>query len=428
MDPGTIAIIIIAAMMILYVTEILPIATTSVLACLALAVFGVIPFADAFGGFGNDIVFLIIGMVIVGDALFETGVASLIGKKIISLVGTNEKAFIGALIIVIIPISAFLSNTATVAMTLPIAASAIAASEGKLKKKDTYMIIGMTSVVGGGLTLVGSTPQLIAQGLLVESGLETIGFFELSLIGLPVILLLVVYVMTIGHSLKKKVFDFPEVEDYVPDKRPVSIIAKAYPTKQVVRMCISVFVLIFCVVGFISGFWTLGIVAMIGAAICVVSGCISQKAIFQKMNWTTVVIMGSSFGIAAGLEKSGAGRLIAQGMIGIFGDAISPWLLCAALALISVIFTNFMSSTATAALLVPIAAFAALELGYNVKAIVMSVAIAANIGYATPISTPPITMTLSGGYRFLDYVKFGGLFNIMAYVLVILLFPLVLNI
>jgi len=428
LDPGTIAIIIIAAMMILYVTEILPIATTSVLACLALAVFGVIPFADAFGGFGNDIVFLIIGMVIVGDALFETGVASLIGKKIISLVGTNEKAFIGALIIVIIPISAFLSNTATVAMTLPIAASAIAASEGKLKKKDTYMIIGMTSVVGGGLTLVGSTPQLIAQGLLVESGLETIGFFELSLIGLPVILLLVVYVMTIGHSLKKKVFDFPEVEDYVPDKRPVSIIAKAYPTKQVVRMCISVFVLIFCVVGFISGFWTLGIVAMIGAAICVVSGCISQKAIFQKMNWTTVVIMGSSFGIAAGLEKSGAGRLIAQGMIGIFGDAISPWLLCAALALISVIFTNFMSSTATAALLVPIAAFAALELGYNVKAIVMSVAIAANIGYATPISTPPITMTLSGGYRFLDYVKFGGLFNIMAYVLVILLFPLVLNI
>jgi len=95
------------------------------------------------------------------------------------------------------------------------------------------------------------------------------------------------------------------------------------------------------------------------------------------------------------------------------------------LALVAVIITNFMSSTATAALLVPIAAIAALELGYDVKAAVVSVAIAANVGYATPIATPPLTMTLSGGYRFMDYVKFGGLFNVLAFILMIVLFPLV---
>jgi len=415
--------------MILYISELLPIATTSILACLALAIFGVVPFRVALGGFGENIVFLIVGMVVVGDALFETGVAGLVGKKIISWVGTNERKFIGALFVVIIPISAFLSNTATVAMTLPIAERSIAHSNGKLLKKNIYMIIGLISVVGGGLTIVGSTPQLIAQGLLINSGLRPIGFFELSLMGLPIVALLAVYVLTFGHSFKKKIFNFPEVEDHTHEMHSESSgETKKRTNVEIARMFISVAVLVFCVVGFIVELWTLGIVAMVGAMVCVVTGCISQQKVFQKMNWTTIVIMGCSFGVAAGLDYSGAGVMIAQGMIGILGDSMTPWLLCAVLALAAVIFTNFMSSTATAALLIPIAAIVGVELGYDVRSLVMAVAIAANIGYATPISTPPITMTLVGGYRFMDYVKFGGLFNLMAYILVVLLFPLVLNI
>ena len=63
-------------------------------------------------------------------------------------------------------------------MMLPIAASAISASGGKLTKKHTYMPIGFAAVAGGGLTLIGSTPQIIAQGMLIDAGLEGAGFFE----------------------------------------------------------------------------------------------------------------------------------------------------------------------------------------------------------------------------------------------------------
>jgi len=298
----------------------------------------------------------------------------------------------------------------------------------RLLKKNIFMLIGLISVVGGSLTLVGSTPQLIANNLIMDSGYRPIGFFELALIGGPVVILLLIYIMTFGHSLKKKVFNFPEVEDPNHEINDHSNDAPIQRTRvQVARMFISVAVLIFCVVGFIVGFWSLGVVAMVGAAICIVTGCISQQTVFKKMNWTTVVIMGCSFGVAAGLEYSGAGVMIAHGMINFLGDAMSPWLLASVLALVAVIFTNFMSSTATAALLIPISAIVASELGYDVRSMVIAVAIAANVGYATPISTPPITMTLIGGYRFMDYVKFGGLFNVMAYLLIIALFPLVLN-
>ena len=427
MESSTIALIIIGAMMVLYVTEIIPLATTSLLGCLAFAAFGVIPFGDVFKGFGNDIVFVIVGMIVVGEALFETGAASLIGNRIISVVGTNERAFLAAAVIVIIPISTFVSNTATVAMMLPIAASAVAASGGKLKKKDTYMIIAIMSIVAGSLTLVGSTPQLIAQGLLLEGGYRPIGFFELSYVGVPICLLCVAFVMTIGHTLKKKIFNFPEDEDENRRALPADEGAKPRTRKDILGMCMASAILVYCVIGFITGLWTLGIVAMTGAVLCIVTGCVSQKRVFEKMSWSTVVIMGCSFGIASGLEQSGAGRLIAYGMISLLGDHITPWLFCAALSLVAMIITNLLSSTATAALLVPIAALAALELDYSVRAAVIAVAIASNLGFSTPIATPPLTMALAGGYRFVDYVKFGGIFNILVYILLVAMIPFIIN-
>lgn len=423
MEVSTIALIIMGVMLILYMTERIPIATTSILACIALAVFGVIPMTTAFAGFGNDMVYLIVGMVIVGNALFETGVAKVIGEKIINVVGTNEKVFIVAIIAVTTVISLFMNNSATAALMLPIAASAIAASKGKLLKKNTFLMVGIAVCVGGGITLVGSPPQLIAQGFLIEGGHEPMSFFEVGKFGIPMLILLIVFFLTIGMKLQKKIFNFPEIESEVAKSN-----ASSESPKSTARMVISLGILVFCIIGFITGLWSMGVVAMTGAALSVVTGCISQKRVFEKMDWTTVVIMGCSFGFAAGLDQSGAGRMIATGMINILGENLNLWLLLAALTLVSMVMTNFMSSTAAASILVPIAGLAAIEVGFDVKAAVMIVAVATNIGYATPVSTPPITMTLSGGYRFMDYVKLGGLFNVLAFILVVTLIPFVFGI
>jgi len=423
LDASIIALIIIGIALILYITEIIPIATTSILACLALAIFGVIPMGTAFGGFGNDIVFLMAGMVVVGNTLFETGVAQIIGKKIITLVGNSEKIFIVVLICIATIPAAFLSNTAAAAMMLPIAAAAIAASGGRFSAKNTYMVVGIAAVTSGGLTAVGSPPQLIAQNILRDGGHNTIGFFELSWFGLPVIILLLVFYTTFGGKLQKKIFNFEETVSVV-SVDPDEVVA---PPRDRRKMMISLGVLLFCIIGFITGLWSVGIVAMIGASVCIITKCISQKRAYQTMDWTTIIVIACSLGLSAGLEQSGAGMLIANAVVDLLGYSVNPWLLAAALAFIAVVLTNFMSSTATAALLIPIAVSIAVQLNFDVKSIVMAVVIAGNISYATPVSTPPMTMTLPAGYRFMDYVKVGGLFTLMAYVLVILLFPLILN-
>jgi anion transporter len=426
-ELSTITFIILAIMMFLFITERIPIAVTAMGACIAFAIFGVVPIDSAFRGFGEDVVYLIVGMIIVGSALFETGVAQAIGKTIISFAGTNERTFILAVILVSVVFSLFMSNTATTSLMIPIATAAISASEGTLTKKGTYMIVGIAVCVGGGITLVGSTPQLIAQGFLINGGYEPMSFFEVGRFGIPVLILLLMFVMTFGLKLQKRVFDFPEVED---DSSKVANLDKSEenPTRKVTaKMLVSVGILIFCIIGFISGLWSLGLVAMSGAVMCVVTKCISLKKVFEKMDWTTVVIIGCSFGFAAALRDSGAASLIANGMIGLLGDNINLWLLCSAFALISMVLTNFMSSTASASILVPIFAIAAQQVGVDVRAAVMIVAVATNIGYATPVSTPPITMTLVGGYRFKDYLKVGGLFNVLAYFLVVALIPIILG-
>ena len=434
MEQSTIALIIIGIAMILYVTETFPIATTSFLVVLVFAAFRIIPMGTAFAGFGSDTTFLIVGMVVVGAALFETGVANVMGEhimKLMSRIGTNERIFMLILAPITALISLVLSNTATTGIMLPIAGSTAAASGGKLLKKNTFMMIGFIAVAGGGLTIVGSTPQQIAQQYLLEGGYDLIRFWELSRTGLPILILAVIFFQTIGIRLQRKVFDFPEVEDDKLSPPPVSDGRKVqYVERNSAKMVINIAILVFCIAGFITSqhdfaFWSLGGIAMMGAVACVATGCISQRRVFEKMDWTTVVIMGCSIGISAGIRESGAGELIANTVLNIWGERMTPWLLVAALALVTMVLTNFMSSTATTALMVPIAATLARTLGYDIKSMVMLIAIAGNLGFATPVSTPPIAMTLSGGYRFKDYVIVGGLFNFLAYLLLIAIFPFV---
>lgn len=424
MELSTITFIIFSVMLILFITEKIPIAVTAIAACIAFGIFGVVSIDAAFAGFGNDILFLITGMIIVGNALYQTGVVQLIGKTIIKLVGTNERLFILAIILVTVLFSLFINNSATASLMLPIATAAIAASNGKLTKKNTYLVVGIAACVGGGITLVGSPPQIIAQAYLADNGYDTMSFFEVGRFGIPVLILLIIFYMTFGLRLQKRVFNFPDVED---DKGIAAAgEAETSENKQSkAKMIIAVAILLFCIVGFLVELWSLGIVAMLGAVLCVATGCVSLKRIYEKMDWTTIIIIGCSFGFSAALRESGAGTLIASAVINALGDNLTLWLLCASFAFISMIITNFMSSTAAASILVPIAAIAASEVGLDVKAAVIIVAVATNIGYATPVSTPPITMTLSAGYRFRDYLKVGGLFNVMAFILVLALIPIV---
>lgn len=422
MATSTIAILITLIVIILFATELIPLPVTAISACLAMGIFGVIPFSDAFSGFGNDVVILVAGAIVIGEALFATGAAQIIGQKLINVLGTNEKTFLAVCIAFTAVLSAFLSNTATVAMMMPIIASASVKSGGKITKKNTYMAVGFASIAGGACTLVGSTPQLIAQGVLLNAGLEGMKFFDLAYSGVPKVIFLIIYYTTIGYALQKKIFKFDDIPNEHPEETNES------NTRNIFKMWISIAILIFCVVGFVAQIWTVGTVAMLGAVMCVVTKCISIKQVFAKMDWTTVVVLGGALGFASGIEKSGAGKIIASTVIGWLGEDVNTWFLLSVIALLCCIMGNLMSHTATAAILSPICLILASDLGLDPIVMMITIVMSVNMTYITPISTPPNTMTLAAGYRFMDYVKLGTPLNILMYILNILLIPLIFDI
>lgn len=420
METGTIAVIILIITIIAYLTEIFPLAVTALISCIAMGIFNCCSLNTVFSGFSNNVTMMIIGMCIVGDTLFYTGAASYLGGKLIKGFGKNEKVFLIVCVIISSTLSAFLSNSATVAMMLPIAASAISASKGKLTKKHTYMPIGFAAVAGGGLTLIGSTPQIIAQGLLADAGFQGAGFFEYLMTGIPKVFIMIFFFSTIGYSMMKRICNFPEVEDN-QDKDNLAAKHDCFTPK----MFISIMILFGCVMGFITQAWSFGIVSMLGAALCIVTGCISMKDAFKHLDWNTIILIACSLSFAACLNESGAGQVIANAFVGFVGDDVNHYLVLAVIAVLSSFLGNIVSASAATPILAPICLYMAPKIGMDARSLVIAVVVFSSIVYTTPTSTPPNSMPLIAGYKYTDYVKIGGVLNIITIAFLLVLYPLI---
>ncbi|MDO4175877.1 MAG: SLC13 family permease [Bacillota bacterium] len=423
MSQILIASIITVIVLALFVTQAIPISITAVFGALAMAFAGIISFEDALAGYASDAVMLTIGAMTMGSALTECGVTTLIGHTLLKLpkVGESEKLFLGIVLVVCAFLSAFLSNVACVAMFLPLVAATARLSEGRITKKNTYMAIGMAAVAGGGCTLVGSTPQLIAQGILqTTEGCDPMTFFEITKGGIIVVIFVVLYFVTIGYALEKKVLDFEEVPDVIDTPADEEEIEINKP-----KAILSSAIFLTCIVLFVVGVGTVGGVGMAGGALCIATKCISEKKAFKMMDWTAVAILGGTLGIAKGLNASGTIQLAAEKTLDLFGgqDA-NPFILCFAIFLLSTALGNIVSHTATAAILCPLGISLALSLGSNPIAFVVAVVLGSNASFITPTATTPVTMTLVGGYRFMDYVKIGTPLNIISAIVTGLLVPI----
>ncbi len=420
LNTSTIAIIILFFTIVSFVWGKIPLAITALSSAILMGIFKVIPFKVAFSGFSNDVTLMVIGSMIIGEAVFETGAADKIGRSIIKIVGYDEKKFIVACILLTAILSALLSNTAVVAMMLPVVAAVSKVSKGKIKKKNLYMAIGFAANVGGGMTLVGSTPNVVGQGMLIESGIEGMKFFDLTLGSIPRLIFMVIFYITIGVRLQNKIFNFEEIERRIDSNNE-----NTNKSTTNIKMILSVVIMILMIVGFISEIWTVGTVAMVAGIFCIVTGCISLKAVFERIDWNTIWILAGSFGFAAGLSESGAGELIANRIISMLGADVSLYKLLIIFTIISVILSNIMSSTASSAMICPIAISMCQVLNLPAKPVIMAIVWGLNLAFLTPVATPPVTMTLQAGYRFLDYTKIGSILMIGSLIITILIYPLV---
>lgn len=412
------ASVIFVVILISFVMQRRPAGLTAVVGSLLMMIFGIIEPSDVVAPFGSDTVIMVASVLILGSTVFETGAAEIIGSAIVRRMGRNEKLLIMVLVLTVSILSSFLSNSAVVAIFLPLLASLARSSGGAITKKNTYMAVGIASVVGGNCTLAGSTPQLTAQAILqTTDSVRELTFWELGKVGFPLVIVLALYYLFIGIRLQKKVFDFPEVEDPAPSGDGGQVRSKA----KCITVCL---IMLGCVAGFTAGVFSFGTVGAIAAALCILTGCISFDKAFKSLDWNTICVLGGAMGISTALNKSGVVQAVADMIISAFGSGANPVTICLVLLVTSAALGNIMSHTATAAVLTPLAISLGTGLGVDPIPYVVTVVIGCNLAFATPVATPPLTMTMVGGYRFTDYTKVGGLYNLLSLIAAALLIPL----
>lgn len=210
MSTSTITLIFLLFAIIMFVTEKIPLSVTSMIVCIGL----VLTIKEAFSGFIDNNVILFVAMFIVGGALFETGMANKIGGLIIHFAKTERQLIIAIMLIVGL-MSGVLSNTGTAAVLIPVVIGI--ASKSGFSRSRLLMPLVFAAAAGGNLSLIGAPGNLIAQSALQSKGLS-FGFFEYAKVGMPLLIIAIIYFSLIGYKLLPEKTVKGDTEfDTVPD-------------------------------------------------------------------------------------------------------------------------------------------------------------------------------------------------------------------
>lgn len=415
LSPTTITLIFLAFAVISFVLEKIPLGLTATIVALGLNLTGVLDVKTTFAGYVNSNVILCVGMFVVGQALFETGMANRIGG-IVTKFAKSERMLIVAIMVIVGVMSGFLSNTGTAAVLIPVVCGI--ADESGYSRSRLLMPLVFAAALGGNLSIIGAPGNLMGVNALQEMG-EPTSFFMYAPVGVPMLIAGILFYALVGYK-------------FLPDGTGRTMDAvekqKSFDDIPVWKQYVSLIVLIVCILAMIFESQIgikLQVTACVAACFLVLTGVVTENEALKSIDLKVVLLFGGSLALASALDSTGAGTLIADTIVGALGSSPNPMILLLVIFIVGCALTNFMSNTATTALMVPIATSLATSLGADPRSMIIATVIACSCAYATPIGMPANTMVVGlGGYRFTDYVKAGLPLILISFVICMVLLPI----
>lgn len=418
MTPAIKCLFLLGVVALLFVTELIPLAVTAVGAAVSCWLLGLIPVEQIFVGLADPTVVLFGGMFVVGAAMFYTGLAQQIGSTVVKMCGTGENRLMFGIMAVAALMSAFLSNTGTTACLIPVVLAICA--NARISASRELMPLAFAAGLGGTITLIGTPPNILANVALKAAGMAEwqFGFFEYAYIGIPITVAGIFYMMFIGKYLLPK--EMQELESLEIEQEITAETASR--SKQIICGLIMAGVILTMAVDIVP----LEVAAVTGALLCVLTGCLTEKQAYNSIDWITIFLFAGMIPVASAMNTTGAGKLIAEATVKMLGGNPSPYLVTAVLFCLAVLLTQFMSNTASKALLCPVGIALSSQMGASPKAVLMAILIASSCAFASPVGTPPNTLVLGpGNYKFLDYVKAGSGLVFVCLIVSIIVIPVV---
>ncbi len=192
-------LLILAAAVVLFAQDRIPAEVTAIGVMLAVIATGLLPADRAFAGFSSDTVMMLLGLLIMSAGLIQTGVVDTSGGYVFRLAGRNSAVFLPVIMVAVAAVSAFMSNTAATAFFVPLVmgyAAKIGASPSKF-----LLPVAFASILSSSVTLVSTSTNLVVSGTLTRYGHQPMGMFELTAVGIPIAVVGILYMWTVGIRL-----------------------------------------------------------------------------------------------------------------------------------------------------------------------------------------------------------------------------------
>jgi solute carrier family 13 (sodium-dependent dicarboxylate transporter), member 2/3/5 len=438
-------------MAIWWMTEALHVSATALLPVALFPLFGVLEVDAAAAPYANPLIFLFLGGFLLALSMQRWGLERRIALVALRLVGTEPRVVVGGFMVLTAVFSMWVSNTATVAMMLPIALSVIDAAvpsgrhalvghpnaPGSRFSRSLLLGIAASASIGGVGTLIGTPPNLfLASFSRDELGIE-IGFAEWLMVGIP----LVAVFLPIAWVLLTFVLFRPDVDRsgldrFLDDVRPSGRMQRAEWVVLVV-FSLTAAAWVFrpllediTILGGqpFSGLSDAGIAVIAGVALFVApsgdgsGGRVLDWETARQLPWGILVLFGGGLSLAAAIASTGVDDFLG---LQVEGLDVHPVVLIMVVSAGVVFLTELTSNTATAAALVPIVAAVAPSLGLHPLALAIPVAVAASLAFMLPVATPPNAIVFGSGFVAMpDMMRMGLRLNVVSIAIITSWVPL----
>ena len=393
---GKKALAIFVLCVIFWVSQVIPLMITSLLAIILFPLLGILPAEKAYSLFGNQAVFFILGAFILASSVTRSGLSNRIALIFLKWFGHSPKILLLGVIVLSAFFSFWMSEHAVAAMMFPII-TAIALSLELKPTESNYgksLFLGMAwgCVIGGVATFLGGARAPLAVGILRDTTGESIGFIKWALATLP----MVITMLAIMYWLL--IFLFPaEIKDV--KRARILLVNRTACIGKMKRKEWSIGILmvatIFSWICFGEKFG-LANIALASVVIAFVFKLLRWKDVEEDVNWGLILMYGGAICLGLAMGKTGATRWLVD--ISNIGSIQSPFILIMVISLVAIFLTEAISNTAVIALLMPITIGIAIDFSINPVITTLAVAVPSGLAFILPMGTPAVAIAHSSGF------------------------------
>jgi sodium-dependent dicarboxylate transporter 2/3/5 len=404
--PGHAAIALLIFAIIMWATEAVHLAVTSLIILFIQPIIGVESFDAAVIGFANPIIFLMIGGFIIAEAIRKSGLAQRLTYTMLNKLGTSPGRSLFVAVFSTGILSAWIENVVAFAMLLPIIKEIVPlmgindAEKGNSNFAKA-MILGASygSLAGGFGTEIGTAPNLMAAAY------TGIPFVNWMIFGFPIAIVM----MLIIWKFLGFVFPF-EVKGIIGGKETITSKMESLGSMsktEKITLSILLFTIFLWITAGVTGINSYS-VALIGAVLFLIAGIVDWRDAQTNVDWGLIIFFGGALSLGAALLNTGAAAWLIQDLIGLLGSNPSTLVIMLLLMVIAVTITQVMSNIALSAILIPLSVTLAGAQGQPIGIYAVPVAIACSLSFMLPMADPTVAMAYGSGYVKLKEILKAG--------------------